>query len=129
MLETVVLSKIQELVLAEKQKVTIDIISQDDGGEYLGKFREGDVVEFDNHQDQYRIVDIEEDSSLTLEKLSSPHGTGLTTDVPAETVIRKVSEGLLTENDQRGSLYSLNDRIDFEGGARDKRHSKMYKYH
>ena len=119
-LETVVLSKIQELVLAEKQKVTIDIISQDDGGEYLGKFREGDVVEFDNHQDQYRIVDIEEDSSLTLEKLSSPHGTGLTTDVPAETVIRKVSEGLLTENDQRGSLYSLNDRIDFEGGARDK---------
>ena len=118
-LETTVKSKTVGAVLENKQEITIDIISEDNGGNYLGSFRVGDIVKFDNHSDEYRIIKIDALSGLTIEKTSAPHGTGLTTAVPNDTIIRKANEGLLDERDQRGSLYSLNDRINFIGGKRD----------
>jgi hypothetical protein len=115
-LETVVQSVTAGAVLADKQKVGISTLSAN----YIGTFDRGDIVQFDNHSTQYRIIEIIESATLVLERLSSPHGTGLETDVPDGTIIRRVSEGLISENNDRGSLYEINNRLDFVGGNRDK---------
>ena len=119
-LETTILSRTTQEQLQGKQEININIISEDNGGSYVGKFSEGDIVEFDNHTTQYRIIDIKDLSILTIEQINQPFGTGLETDVPNDTTIRNASSGIVYELDQRGSLYKLNDRIDFVGSNRDK---------
>ena len=118
-LETVSQRETVGNVLATQQDIVVD--NDTTGGSYqgLGTFDRGDIVQFDNHSTQYRIIKINS-TIFTIEKLSSPHGTGLETDVPSGTLLRKISEGLITENNQRGSLYDVSYRLDFTGGNRDK---------